>query len=117
MSTVLSLYIASIKEFVRDRMTIFWTLAFPILFIVMFGVIFSAASTSYDLNLVNDDSGPLGQQLVQTFQDGFPGQKSVFHVKTYTSEDAAVNALKQGKGDLVLVIPAGLSDAAASPEP
>src|SRR5262245_38587170 len=117
MATVLSLYVASIKEFVRDRMTIFWTLAFPILFIVMFGVIFSASSTSYDLNLVNNDTGPLGEQLVETFQNGFPGPKSIFHVKTYASQDAAVNALKQGKGDLVLVIPAGLSDAANSPQP
>ena len=35
MSTVLSLYIASMKEFVRDRAAMFWTFAFPVFFIVL----------------------------------------------------------------------------------
>lgn len=117
MSTVLSLYIASLKEFVRDRMTIFWTLAFPILFIVLFGIIFSVGSTTYNIGIVNNDSGGLGQALVQTFKDDKSGNTHVFSVQTYSTQDAAVNALKAGKQDLVLVVPANLSDAASSPVP
>ena len=43
MTPVLSLYVASQKAFLRDRMALFWTLAFPVLFILLFGVIFSGS--------------------------------------------------------------------------
>ncbi|MGZ3600536.1 MAG: ABC transporter permease [Ktedonobacterales bacterium] len=104
MGTVIALYIASIKEFIRDRAAMFWTLAFPILFIVLFGVIFSGNnSVNYTVGLVNEDTGPIGQQLAQTFHSVTP-----FTIKagSYTDE---LNGLKQGQRDLVIVIPAGLS--------
>lgn len=43
MSFVLHLYAASQKSFMRDRMAMFWTLAFPVFFILLFGVIFSGS--------------------------------------------------------------------------
>jgi ABC-2 type transport system permease protein len=115
MTTVLSLYVASLKEFVRDRMTIFWTLAFPILFIVLFGIIFNAGSSTYNIGIANQDTGTLGSALVQTFKDDRSGGNSIFKVQTYTTQDDAVNALKAGKQDLVLVVPADLNEAASSP--
>ena len=44
MKTLGSLYIANLKEYSRDRMAMFWTLAFPIFFIVLFGIIFSGGA-------------------------------------------------------------------------
>src|SRR5258708_37012671 len=68
MSTVLSVYRASIKEFVRDRAALFWTFAFPVIFIVLFGLIFSGSSSpSYPVGLVNDNGGAVGNTLAQTF--------------------------------------------------
>ncbi|HEX8032583.1 MAG TPA: ABC transporter permease, partial [Ktedonobacterales bacterium] len=104
MGTVISLYIASIKEFTRDRAAMFWTLAFPVLFIVLFGVIFSGNnSANYTVGLVNEDTGPIGEQLTQAFRGVTP-----FTIKagSYTDE---LNGLKQGQRDLVIIIPAGLS--------
>ena len=50
MKALIQLYIASVKEFVRSRMAIFWTLAFPIFFILIFGVVFSGGGDiSYDV--------------------------------------------------------------------
>ena len=43
MTPVLALYLASQRTFLRDRMALFWTLAFPVLFILLFGVIFSGS--------------------------------------------------------------------------
>ena len=34
MKAFFQLYLANVKEFVRDRMAMFWTLAFPVFFIV-----------------------------------------------------------------------------------
>lgn len=41
MSFVLPLYVASQKGFMRDRMALFWTFAFPVFLMLLFGVIFS----------------------------------------------------------------------------
>jgi ABC-2 type transport system permease protein len=109
MSTVLSLYRASIKEFVRDRAALFWTFAFPVIFIVLFGLIFSGNnSPSYTVGLVNEDGGAVGNTLAQTF-----GKVKPFTIKTGTRE-AEVDHLKKGQIDLVIVIPSGLSQAIAS---
>ena len=43
MTSVVPLYVAAQKSFMRDRMALFWTLAFPVLFILLFGVIFSGS--------------------------------------------------------------------------
>ena len=104
MSTVISLYRAAVKEFVRDRSAVFWTFAFPILFILLFGLIFSGnGSPTYTVGLVNQDGGPVGAALVQTFHQVKP-----FSIKTGTLDNELSN-LKKGQLDMVLVIPAGLS--------
>ncbi|HEX8995959.1 MAG TPA: ABC transporter permease [Ktedonobacterales bacterium] len=105
MSTVLSLYIASMKEFVRDRAAMFWTFAFPVFFIVLFGAIFSGASSpSYSVGLVNQDDGPVAASLAQVFQHDV----KPFNVKTGTFESELAQ-LKKGSLDLMIVLPSGLS--------
>lgn len=110
MSTVLSLYVANLKEFVRDRAAIFWTLAFPIVFIVLFGGIFSAGgSPSYNVGLVNQDNGPVGAGLADVFQH------KVKPFKVTTSDyDHAIADLKKGTLDFVIVLPTGLSQTVES---
>ncbi|MGH2518019.1 MAG: ABC transporter permease, partial [Ktedonobacterales bacterium] len=104
MGTVWSLYRANIKEFVRDRAAIFWTLAFPVLFIILFGLIFSGGgSPSYTVGLVNQDGGAVGNALEQAFQGVKP-----FTLKMGTYDNELSN-LKKGQLDLVIVIPSGLS--------
>src|SRR5215472_8254708 len=104
MGTVWSLYRASVKEFVRDRAAMFWTLAFPVLFIILFGLIFSGGgSPSYTVGLVNEDGGQISNGLVQTFQSVKP-----FTIKQGTFDNELSN-LKKGQLDLMIVIPSGLS--------
>ncbi len=108
MATIFSLYVASIKEFVRDRATIFWTLAFPLLFIVLFGVIFNGGSSpNYTVGLVNEDNGQVGQTLESVF-------KQIPSLKIQTgSREHELDTLKQGNVDMVVVIPASLSESVA----
>src|SRR5579872_854292 len=104
MGTVWSLYVASVKEFVRDRAAMFWTLAFPVLFIILFGLIFSGGgSPSYTVGLVNEDGGQVGSALTQAFHAVKP-----FTIKEGTFDNELSN-LKKGQLDLVIVIPPGLS--------
>src|SRR6185312_927698 len=108
MATIFSLYVASIKEFVRDRATIFWTLAFPLLFIVLFGVIFNGNNApNYTVGLVNEDTGQVGQTLESVF-------KQIPSLKIQAGSRASeLDSLKQGNVDMVVVIPAGLSESVA----
>lgn len=46
MSSFRALAGAQLKAFLRDRMLLFWTLAFPLMFLVLFGGIFGGSSTS-----------------------------------------------------------------------
>src|SRR5918997_379931 len=42
MRALTSLTVANARSFVRDRAAIFWTLAFPILFVLLFGSIYDS---------------------------------------------------------------------------
>ena len=109
MTSIISLYRAAMKEFFRDRAALFWTLAFPILFIVLFGAIFSGnGGANYTVGLVNEDGGPVGSQLTSTFKG-----ITAFTIKTGTYDNEMSN-LKQGNLDMLLVIPSGMSEAVAS---
>jgi len=46
---------ASLKTFLRNKSTIFWTIAFPCVLILLVGAIFSQSSTRYDLYVQNQD--------------------------------------------------------------
>jgi ABC-2 type transport system permease protein len=57
MKTFLSLLNAGFKEFVRDRMAMFFTFAFPVMFILIFGVIFGDQDDvgAYPVGVVLED--------------------------------------------------------------
>src|SRR5258708_34356730 len=112
MKALWQLYLANVKEFVRDRMAMFWTLAFPIFFIVIFGIIFSGASgTSFDVGLTVEDTGPAATALEQAF-------KSVQAFKLMEgNRDDLLAQLKNGKLRALIVIPAGVSQAVSAGQP
>jgi ABC-2 type transport system permease protein len=70
MKSFFALLRAGFFEFVRDRMAMFWTLAFPIMFIVIFGVIFSEQdATAYPVGVVLEDPSDLAAlQFFCTFE-------------------------------------------------
>ena len=78
MSALIQLSIANIRSFVRDRAALFWTFAFPLIFVVLFGLIFQGGSTSIKLGWV--DLGCLGRlggvaRLVRRDQGGRPDRR------------------------------------------
>jgi ABC-2 type transport system permease protein len=109
MKAFFHLYLASVKEFVRDRMAMFWTLAFPIFFIVLFGIIFSGSGdTTFDIGVAVEDTGPLGAALGKVF-----GEVEAF-VVTEGSRNELMDKLKDGQLRVVIVVPDGLSNAVTS---
>lgn len=105
MRAFIQLFLANLREFARDRMALFWTIAFPILFMLIFGLIFSRDNGfSADLGLVVEDHGAASQQVAQAFK-----QVDMFSVSE-GSRASELAALRDGKRDAVVIIPAGASD-------
>jgi ABC-2 type transport system permease protein len=98
-----SLVSANVKSFLRDRMGLFWTVFFPVFFILIFGTVFSGADGSggvkYSLGVVLEDQNPMAQQIAGAF-------KQVDMLEVYNGNmDTEMAALKDGKRAAVIVIP------------
>lgn len=92
---------ANVKDIVRDPMSIFWFIAFPLLFILLFGVIFGGNqdSAKYSVGLVVTGRTPMGTAVQSAFR-AIP----VFELHQGTREKE-LQALKAGKRLIVVVVP------------
>lgn len=109
MNSFLNMLNANFKQFLRDKTALFFTLAFPVLFIIMFGLVFSGTDKiNYDVALVNEDDSQISQGIVQAFS-----QVSIFSVQDNPRDDS-LQLLTDGKLKAVIILPAGLGQAALS---
>src|SRR6476659_3435003 len=105
MSALLALTRANIRSYTRDRAALFWTLAFPLIFIFMFGFIFQGGNQSQlKLGWSDQDGSPAATQLRQAFA----AQAGTDLVDA--SKDDALAKMRQGDIDAVIVVPAGYGD-------
>ncbi|NLZ28627.1 MAG: ABC transporter permease [Firmicutes bacterium] len=100
MKTYLELVRATAKNMFRDRMVLFWFLAFPLLFILLFGTIFSndAIISDFPIGLVGDD-GEVSRALHSALD-----QAEAFTVHT-GSREGELEALQDGSRQLVILLP------------
>jgi ABC-2 type transport system permease protein len=109
MTALLALTVANIKSYVRDRAALFWTLAFPLIFIFMFGFIFQGGGGSdIKLGWVDQDGSPASSQLRAAF-DG-AGTMAL----TDAQEADALAEMRAGDLDTVIVVPAGYGASVAT---
>lgn len=88
---------ANLKMTVRNRQALFWNLAFPALFIIIFGYLFgNTNSVSFTVSVVGAQT-PLQTQTTQALKSS-----KAFKVKTGTQEHE-LKELKDGNRDLVIV--------------
>jgi len=106
MKIFMKLILANFKEMVRDKMTIFWFIVFPLLFVFIFGMIFSGGgkNVSYDLGMVNLDQGSFSTEIIKVFN-----KVSIFKLHQGKEQDE-LKALDNGKRSLVIVLPADLTE-------
>ena len=101
MTALMALTRANIKSYMRDRAAVFWTLAFPLVFIVLFGLIFQGGSSNLTLGWVDDDGSAHSEQL----RADFAAQPGVTLVVATQAD--AISQMEVGKVDSVIVVPAG----------
>jgi len=96
---LLNLVIANLKIIFRDRVSLFWALAFPVMFMGVFALFNLDRPPQVDLAVVEEAPGPLGQTLRQAL-DGM----ELFETKDESSETEALRKLRNGDYDVVLVL-------------
>lgn len=109
MTALLALTVANIRSYVRDRAALFWTLAFPLIFIFMFGFIFQGGGdASLTFGWVDEDGTPESAQLRAAFD-----AQETSELQDAT-RDVALEQMREGQLDAVLVVPAGYGEAIAA---
>ena len=107
MKALRALTIANIKGYLRDRQALFWTLAFPLLFVALFGLIFSGGDNTITVAWVDQDASPASAQLRAAFAEA-PNVKLVD-----SALDPALQAMKKSDNSGVIVVPKGYAEAVA----
>ncbi len=112
MRTLMLLTVANIKSLMRDRAALFWTLLFPIMFVFLFGWIFSGSGSSkITIGFVNQDGTAATQPLQMAFST-----VPLLNVQTGSLEDEKA-AMQHGDISAIVVVPAGAGEAIAAKKP
>jgi ABC-2 type transport system permease protein len=116
MKSIIALYKATAREFLRDRMAILFTVLLPLLMAVFFGMIFGNQQSAFhfDLGVALEDRGPIGQEVAKGFSDPAVQQTVTVHTGT---RDELLAQLKNGKIAVVMVLPSDLSAKVGSKQP
>ena len=105
------LLVSDFKQFLRDKTALFFTFAFPVIFIFIFGWAFSGAGDiNYKIGLVNNDESSIGEGISQVLYE-IP----IFDISE-GEQDSQIEELKQGDTKAVIVIPADLASGVGSGE-
>ncbi len=104
--------VANLKIIVRDRQTLFWALAFPLLLMLTMGLMMRVATPSAKVGVADNARDPLSTRLVAQLGDDES-------VEVFELQDEASGRYEAAEGeiDILLVIPPGLDEAAAAGDP
>ena len=95
------LLIANLKMMVRGRQALFWSLAFPLMFTIIFGFFFGSGTTSAGtVVFINQSDSELAAGLKKAMEGS-----GVFKLKTDVDETAARDLLKKSQINSIIVVP------------
>jgi ABC-2 type transport system permease protein len=102
------LTVANIKSFTRDRAALFWTLAFPLIFVFLFGAIFSGGDNARTIGFGDLDASPASAQLRAAFA-ALPNVELVDG-----TQDELTAKMRDGELSAVIVVPDGYAETVAA---
>jgi ABC-2 type transport system permease protein len=101
------LFKRNLKETYRDPLGMGFLLGFPLVFMLLFGAIFSGDTTSsLPVGVIDEDNTPLSQAFVSEAL----AKVSVLKVTSYNDIDTANKDLRFGELDAYVVIPPGFGE-------
>jgi len=101
MNPVLGIALKDVKTFLREKGTIFWTIAFPLLIMLLFSAIFGREIPfTANVGVVDFDQTNMTETLIQIINE-----TDIFNVRMFNDRQKAVDELKNGGVRAVLVFP------------
>jgi ABC-2 type transport system permease protein len=105
-----SLFKRNIKETYRDYLALGFLLAFPLVFMLLFGVAFGGdGSVNYGIGVVDNDNS----EISRSFVNDALGETDVLSVNIYSDTDNAREDLRLGNISSYIVIPEGFGEQVA----
>ena len=101
---LLQLTIANVKMIVRNRQALFWAMAFPLVMVVIFGLIAQDRVSTTTIAVVDYAQDDISRQLVKNIRD-----EESFKVEVRQDEDAARQEVDDDDLNFLMIIPQGLS--------
>lgn len=96
---------ATAKMFVRNKGAVFWTFAFPVLLILIFGAIFSGMNeATYTLYVQDHDDGPISTEFIAALEG-----TGVLDIKIIDNDVNASKYIKDNSVTSFLIIPSNFS--------
>jgi len=108
---ILAIIVGALRMWFRSKTTLFWTLAFPVLLMLLFGAIFSVSQNpTFDLYLQNQDITANGEptQWSKAFCDML-NQTEMFNLHTVDSAENATKFIEEKGIQRLLIIPHGFN--------
>ncbi len=100
--TVWAFYIVSIKRLFRDRLALFFTFLFPLIFLFVFGALSHNSSVSLNVAIINRSNSAAAKQFVQSANSG----KVLKVNKEVTDFETANLKMSRGEIDATIELPA-----------
>lgn len=108
LNTVWVFFVINIRRLFRDRLALFFTFLFPLIFLFVFGSLNSHnSSVSFRVAVINRSHS----QFAQNFADQLSKQKALKVNKTITDFPAANEKMSRGELDATIELPPGFGDA------
>lgn len=113
-----SVFVAHLRQFIRDRGALFFTFIFPIMFILLFGWAFSNPDAqTFKVGLVDQGSPQSTSRLTQSLDNvTIDKNQKVFEIQE-GGLDKLLQSLKKGDLDAVIVIPENMDSSISQGQP
>lgn len=99
--TVITFARINTRRFFRDKLSIFFGILFPLIFLFVFGGIFGSTQASFRIGLVNESNSEFAASFVSQLKD-----ESSFTIETYDTLEDTKQKMVQSQLDATVVLPA-----------
>ena len=100
---ILGQVVVLIKRFTRDKVSLFFTFLFPLLFLFIFGTIFNNSTTKFDVAIINHSNTEFAKQFVK---QALKSKVNGLHIKDVKDLADAKEKMKRSALDGIIELPA-----------
>jgi ABC-2 type transport system permease protein len=108
LTTTLMLCKTLTRRYFRDPVALFFTLVFPVIFLLIFGAMSRGNSVSFNVALINNSDSKFASDFARQIK-----KNKIFKVKDVTSFNEAKEKMGRGELDSILELPKNFGDSAA----